>query len=155
MGTNATVTPTVETLKIQRTVFDLTAFDDVKLVKTIPAPTPVKSVEDALAACGNDVTALLAVINDGLKEKARDAAYEDISGFMVVDENGETTETPYTGTFADDKKSKLINLGVLGSAKMFAGGAWDSLSKEEKRAKKQMAVDMIRANPAMLASLQG
>ena len=145
---------TAETLKVQRTVFDLSTFDDVKLIKTVQAPAKVASVEDALAAVGNSVEDLLAVINKGLVDKARDAAYEDMNGFAVANEDGEPGDQ-YQGTFADDKKSKLINGAVLNFAKMFAGGSWDSASKEQKRAHKDAAVTMIRSNPAMLQSIQG
>lgn len=139
---------------VTRTVFDLTSFDDVKLVKDFTPPTPVTSVEEALAAVGNDTAALLAVINEGLTQSARDAAYDNIEGFKIVGENGEAGEQ-YSGKFADESKSKLINAAVLNIAKMFSGGSWDTASKEQKRGWKEQAVEMLRSNPAMLASIQG
>ena len=154
MSTNQ-VTPKPETLKIQRTVFDLTSFDDVKLVKEVPAPVKVASVEEALAAVGNDTSKLLSVINDGLASDLREREYESIQGFKVVDENGDTTETEYTGTFADEKKGKAINLMLLAMAKAFSGGMWDSATKEQKKTWKDAALTAVKATPAILASVQG
>lgn len=149
-----TPTQAVETMKIQRTVFDLASFDDVKLVKEISKPTPVTSVEEALAAVGNDRDALLSVINEGLEQKARESAYSEISGFNQTDENGDSTGEQYTGKFVEGDAKKTINNGVLTIAKMFSGGAWDSATTDQKRGWKDQAKEMIRSNPAMLSSWQ-
>lgn len=139
---------------VTRTVFDLASFGDVKLIKDFTPPTTVTSVEEALAAVGNDTSALLAVINEGLEQKARDAAYDNIEGFKIVGEDG-TPGEQYTGKYADESKSKLINAAVLNLAKMFSGGAWDSATKEQKSGWRNQAEEMLRSNPAMLASIQG
>ena len=154
--TQTNPTPKVETLKIQRTVFDLSSFDDVKLVKEVPAPVKVASVEEALAAVGNDTAKLLAVINDGLVSDLREREYNSIAGFLVVDsESGDATETEYSGTFADEKKGKAINLMLLSMAKAFSGGMWDSSTREQKKAWKDAALTAVKATPAILASVQG
>lgn len=146
------MTPTTqETSKVQRQVFDLAAFDSIQLVKTITLPSKPGSLEDALTAVGNDRDKLLNVIHEGLKAEARDAAYEDIEGFLVVGEDGEPGE-PYTGKYAAGEKAKLINNAILSLAKI--NGYDKSLSKEKRAELKEKATAFLRDNPAMLASLQ-
>ena len=139
------------TAKVTRTVFDLTAFDDVKLTKTITLPNQPTSLEEALAACGNDTSKLLTVIHEGLQAEAKSAAYDDIGGFLVVPDEGEPTET-YTGKFAEGEKGKLIGNAILALAKI--NGYDKSLPAEAKAALKAKATSFLRDNPAMLASLQ-
>jgi hypothetical protein len=141
------------TKTVQRTVFDLTTFDDVKLKKEVPLPPKPQSIEEALAAVGNDSSKLLDVIYEGLVGQKMDAEYSDINGFKVVGDDGEIGDE-YKGTYADESKTKLINAAVLTFAKLNAGGSWDTLSKEKKRELKDNAIAFMRSNPAMLASIQ-
>ncbi len=141
------------TKKTQKTVFDLNAFDSIKLVKDYTIPSKPSTLEEALAAVGNDQSKLLEVIHEGLVAAANDAAYNDNSGWSVEAEDG--TSTPYAGSYADENKTKLINGAVLNLAKLQAGGSWDTLPKEKKSALKDSAVEMLRANPAMLKSIAG
>lgn len=147
-----TPTTTQPTAKVQRTVFDLAIFDDQKLTKTITLPTKPSTLEEALAACGNDSAKLLDVIHEGLVAETKSAAYDNIEGFQVVNEDG-TAGDAYTGKFADEEKGKLINNAILSLAKI--NGYDKSLSKEKKQALKEKATAFLRDNPAMLASLQG
>jgi hypothetical protein len=161
-----TPTTAVTTKKIQRTVFDLQVFDDVKLVKDVPLPKKPEEIQEALDILGSKEK-LLEVIYKGLIAEATDSAWEDIDGFRIVgsigpdkdgnvvytpDADGEPTE-PYTGKFADEAKGKLINAAILSLAKM--QGYEKSLSKEKKAALKEKATEFLRANPAMLQSIQG
>ena len=146
-------TPTVGK-PVTKTVFDLSIFDDVKLTKTVQLPSPVQSVEEALAAVGNDSAALLAVINDGLAERAVEAAKKDLSGFTVAEEIGDfKAGDAYNGKFAEGDKSKQINASVLNLAKAM-NSAWDTLSADAKRTAKAAVIEMLRQNPAFLAGLQ-
>ena len=153
-------TPANETTfsPVTRTVFDLTLFDDVKLSKPFTPPTKPTTVAEALAAVGNDSEKLLTLIYEGMVSESRTAQYNDLTGFLVVGEDGKATE-PYNGNPASEEKGKLINGAILNMAKMFAGGSWDTLKGEDGRAKKaafrKQAEDMLRANPAALASLAG
>ena len=147
-----TTTPTVPTKEVTRTVFDLGTFDKVTLTKVITLPAKPTSIQEALAAVGNDSAALLLVIYDGLCEQAAESAKQDLSGFMVESEDGETSE-PYIGTPVDEKKGKAINGAVLNLAK--AMGYDKSLSKEKKRELKETAMNALRSNPALVASIQG
>lgn len=142
--------PTVPTKNITLTVFDLATFDDVKLSKNITLPSKPTTLEEALAACGNDSAKLLDVIHEGLIAETVDRAREDMSGFMQEGEDGE--DVPYTGAFADEKKSKLINNAVLALAKI--NGYGKTLAPTKKRELKDRAKNFLRENPAMLASLQ-
>ena len=148
--TNTVVAP--KSNPVTRTVFDLTVFDSVKLEKPFTPPSKPTDLNAALAAVGNDTAKLLDVIHAGLTSEARDAAYNDIQGFLVVGEDGEATE-PYVGKFADDAKGKLINNAILAFAKM--NGYDKSLPKEKKAALKESATQFLRDNPAAIASIQG
>jgi len=143
-------TPT--TKPVQRTVFDLILFDDVKLTKTVTLPSKPASVENALEACNHDTSAFLEIFYDGLCERALEASKQDISDFKIVAEDGTATEV-YTGTPVSEEKGVAINAAILGLAK--AMGYSKDLSKEQKRALKEQAVQFMRSNPAMLASIQG
>lgn len=146
-------TQSVATKRSQKTVFDLTSFDDIKLVKEYAVPQKPASIEEALAAVGNDQTRLLEVIHEGLVAAAGDNAYKDNSGWSIEAEDG--TVQPYSGNYADESKTKLINGAVLNLAKLQAGGSWDTLPKEKKAAFKDSAIGMLRANPDMLKSIAG
>lgn len=150
MSTTQTQPNATFTAKVQRTVFDLTAFDDVKLVKTVTLPNQPATLEEALAAVGNDREKLLAVIHEGLIAEAKSSAYDKMEGFSVVSEDG--TEEPYNGRFADEEKGKMINGAILSLARL--SGYSKDLPKEQKAALKEKATAFLRDNPAMLASLQ-
>jgi hypothetical protein len=147
-----TMTPTAQqTMKVQRTVFDLQAFDDVKLIKEVPMPKKPEEIEEALNILGSKEK-LLDVIYKGLVAETRDAAGQDMEGFKIVGEDGEAGEV-YSGKFADEEKGKLINAAILSLAKM--QGYEKSLSKEKKAELKAKATEFLRSNPAMLQSIQG
>ena len=165
------------TRKVTRTVFDLTAFDDVKLEKTVTLPSKPTTLEEALKAAGNDTAKLLDLIHEGLISESVETARADISGFKVVSEDGEasdlyvrtipvvdqngvpvlnedgTPKTEETGKFADEEKGKKINAAILALAKM--NGFEKSLPKDKKAALKEKATEFLRSNPAMLAGMQG
>lgn len=169
-GTNTAVVTT--------TVFDLTAFDDVKLTKTITLPTQPTTLDEALAAVGNDKAKLLNVIHEGLIAEAKETARVNMTGFHVVSEEGEVDPLEYirdipvvdangvpvlnedgtpkmsqTGKYADEAKGKLINNVILSFAKM--NGFSKDLSKEKKRELKEQATAFLRNNPAAIAGIQG
>lgn len=171
-----TMTPSNESPKvkrIQRTVFDLNAFDSIKLVKDVEMPKKPESVPEALEMVGGDTNRLLQVIYDGLASDVANKAWEDISGFKLAgtldkDKDGVTTFTlepkmlsdlkvapgeEYNGNFADEAKADLINAAILSIAKM--QGYDKSLSKDKKAELKEKATEFLRSNPAMLASIQG
>lgn len=141
-----------QTKTTQRTVFDLQKFDDVKLVKEFAVPAKPTSLEEALAAVGNDQSKLLEVIHSGLTAAAANDAYNNIEGFKVVGEDGEPSE-PYTGKYADEDMGKKINAAILSLAKL--QGYDKSLSPAKKNELKESATNFLRSNPAMLASIAG
>ena len=156
---NKTMTPSttngqeqgaVFTKPIQKTVFDLKLFDDLKIGKTYVVPQTPATIEDALAAVGNDKDKLLEVIGRGLDAHARDLATADNTGWKVFGEDGELAEE-YSGTFADESKGKKIAAVVLSLAKM--QGYEKSLPAEKKAAIKENVLSMLRANPVFLGDL--
>jgi hypothetical protein len=141
-----------EPKKVQKTVFDLQKFDNVLLVKMVELPEKPGSVEDALKMIGNDTKEIVDVIYEGIIARTVETARKDMTGFKVLDEEGEPGED-YTGQFADEKKGDLINAAILSIAKM--QGYNKELPKERKRELKEKAAEFLRQNPAMLASIQG
>ncbi len=133
---------------ITRTVFDLATFDDVKLTKPFVLPAKPATLQDALALVGNDETALLNLIFTGVTAQARDAAYENMAGFVTV-EDGEA----YTGRCADEKTGKAIDGAILALAKV--NGYSKDLPKERKDAIKAEVTNFLRANPGMLKGIMG
>ena len=133
------MTPTTiaTTKTVTMSVFDLAEFDSVKLEKEVTLPTVPPTIEDGLAACGNDTAALLETLWKGLCANAVDAAKKDITGFTVVDDDDADSHEPYTGKFLDTdtkegkEKSKQIGGMVINFAKM--SGYAKSLPREKKR----------------------
>lgn len=152
------MTPTNETKSnlltkpVTRTVFDLMSFDNVRLTKVMTLPAKPTSVQEALEAVGNDPAKLLDVIYSGLVTDATNREYEDITGFLVIDDETGKPGEPYTGKFADEEISDKINAAVLALAKI--QGYDKSLPKEKKTELKETARNFLRSNPAMLASIQ-
>lgn len=140
------------TKTVTTSVFDLASFDTVKLSKVITLPSKPASIEEALAAVGNDSQKLLDVIYEGLAADAVETARNDMSGFLIADDDDEEKNgKPYEGKYADEDMSDKINKAVLSMAKVF--GFDKSLSKEKKREVKEQAREMLRSNPAFIASI--
>lgn len=147
------VVPGVETKETQKTVFDLSKFDNILLKKKFTVPARPSQVSDVLAILGGDTDALMDLLRDGLMKRAQDAAYNSNDGWFATDEDGEITSEPYTGNYASAEKQDMINAAVLTLAKL--NGYDKGLSKEDKKAKKDAARKFLRDNPAMLGGLQG
>ncbi len=147
------MTPTTNapqgTIRVQNTVFDLAKFDDLKLIKDVAKPAKPATLKEALEAAGNDESTLLDLIYEGLVEQVREKSKSDPSGWMDETEDGELV--PYTGSFADESKGKLINAGILALAKM--NGFTKGLDPKKKAELKDNAKAFLRANPAMLGGL--
>lgn len=140
---------------ITKTVFDLVSFDEVTLVKVVPDFVPAENTSEVLARIGNDANVMLSLLNAGLKERERDnvATNNDPWHTYAVDSEGETTSEVngvFTGVPAD---MGAVNALQLTLAKTVFGYN-KSMSKDEKRAAKASALDMIKANDAIKAGLQ-
>ena len=153
MGTT-NVTP-IATKTVTMSVFDLTEFDSVKLEKEVTLPSVPPTIEDGLAACGNDTASLLETLWKGLCANALEAAKKDLAGFTVVDEDDSDSHEPYTGKYLDTdtpegkEKSKQIGGMVINFAKM--SGYAKSLPREKKRELKDAAREALR--PLLIAQL--
>lgn len=149
MATNATPAPGVESIRIQKTVFDLESFEDVTLVKEVPF-SPVAAIDEALARLGNDSAKLLAVVNDGLRSELRSTERDNSEGYFLADEDGKPSGETFAGIAADNAK---VNAVVLAMAKSVFG-LNPSMSKEQKRAAKDSAVNLVRTTPAIVEGLR-
>jgi hypothetical protein len=136
--------------RAQKQVFDLDSFERTTLYKMYDAPAPVTSVEQALAAVGNDTNRLIEVINDGLQALAGEQVRASNDGWMVEDE--EENLVPYTGSAANETLEKKLNAAVLAFAKL--QGYSKELSRDKKSELKGAAQDFIRSNPKMIESIK-
>lgn len=141
------------TSRVTRSVFDLKEFDNIQLGKEVELPKKPESMQEVSDMFANNTQKLLDLIYEGMKEDAKDQARKDLSGFRVIDDETDKLGDLYEGKFADENKGKIINDAVLAIAKMQGFGK--DKSKEEKRALKEKAREFLRANPAMIESLQG
>lgn len=119
--------------------------------------TPSTSLEEALSRLSDDEK--LAVVNSGLRTLTMKKASENNEGFFVVDENGELTETPFSGGALSDEKVKQVQANILSFAKMaaeMAGETWDKvLAIEKKRAFKEGAKEAMKNSPAIMKMISG
>ncbi len=135
--------------RVQRTLFNLDAFQEVTLVKDFPDPAPVSTVQDALARLGNNSDRLMEIINAGLLNEERNKFAGDPNGWLTVDEEG-TLGAPFVGTVADQKK---VNALVLTMAKTVFGYSKD-LDNAAKEAAKTQAQEFIKNTPAIREGLK-
>ena len=135
-------------LKVQRTVFDLDAFEEVLLVKEVDF-APVSSTEEALARLGNDATKFLAILNEGLESEARRIGAENPNDWRTFGDDGEVNGL-FEGTLAD---MKSVNNLVLTLAKTTFGYTKDA-SKDTKKAAKQSAMALIAATDVIKEGLR-
>lgn len=142
-------------LTVTASVLDLTTFEDVRVVKQAEF-SPVTSVEEALARLANNTEKLLAVINDGLKEEARESLKSDTSKpwrtFKTDDDGEELDELngEFTGKMAKDPKA--VNAFVLNMAKTMYGFE-KGAPIEKKREAKEKARNFIKSNPEIMGAL--
>jgi len=143
-----------QTLKIQKTVFDLDSKDDVTVIKEVTF-TPVDSTQAALTIVGHDAKKFLEIINAGLRDYTRDQATTDNSiPWMQEDEEG--NKTPFSGTMLTEEKSKQLASNVLNMAKLLFGYAKDMLGgRDAKKAAKAKSLDMLLSNPQVVEALKG
>ena len=151
--------------RIQKTVFDLSKFDNIILYKDVEQPKKPADLKEAQQLVGGSTEALLNLIYTGLVAKANEDAQKEMSGFCLPGKDSDGKEVdypldmknalgdPYTGQFADGEKKTMINAAILSMSKMM-GYAKGNDPKVNEAAQKQ-AMDIIRANPVMLKSLQG
>lgn len=150
MGTPAPEQPNdgTRTLKVQRTIFDLDAFDSKLLGKEIKF-APAATFEAALSAVGNDQAKLLDLINKGLELQVRDAAYYNNEGWRAFDEDGDLKDA-FTGTITEPKN---VNQTVATLAKTIFGYNKD-MKPEQKKAAKDAAMKMVRETEGIREGLK-
>lgn len=138
----------IEEIPLQMGIFDLDSMDEVLLKKFVPF-TPVTDTKTALERLGNDSAKFLEVINEGLRQHARETAKTDTSiAWQVEDEEGNLS--PFSGTVAD---AKTVNGLILNMAKSVFGYAKD-MTRDAKKAAKESAMYLIRSTPAIRDGLK-
>jgi hypothetical protein len=161
MATSQT-TPQVTKLETSKWVFDLDSKETVKLVKEGDF-SPVSSVEEFTARLGNDATAILAVVNEGLaKYEESKLASDESKPWLLVDEDdetGEETKTEYKGTPISAEKGKQLAATVINIAKLMFGYSKKMAEKIEDNRKakaeaKAKALEVILSNPASVEALK-
>lgn len=134
---------------VRRQAFNFDTFQKDKLAKQIPAPVPVESLQDALARFNNDEKALLRVINTGLDESVKADAWSATDGWKVADKNM-PTEKVYEGAIV----SPGGVLTMVRTLAMTIFGMTPEMTKEEKKAKRQKALDFIKGNDGIREGLK-
>lgn len=143
------MTPTPSMTKpITKTVLDLATFADVKLTKTITLPARPTTLEEALAAVGNDQKKLLNVVHEGLCADVENTARASMSDWLIVDDEDSEISVPYIGTPVPEDQEKNINGMILNFARMLGFGK--GLSPEKKREIKNTAREQVR--PILIAT---
>lgn len=139
-----------ETLRIQRTVFDLDSKGDVTVIKDVEF-SPVASMQEALAKVNHDGAKMLAIVNAGLRDYTREQAETDGTPWMQEDEEGNKSE--FSGTLLSEEKSKQLAVNALNMAKLLFGYTKEG-EKAAKREAKAKAMDMLLSNPAVVEALK-
>lgn len=139
-----------EVSQIQKTVFDLDSFEEVKLVKVPPKMAEVASIDEFLARVGNDSAKALKIINDGLEDAYRKEFAEDPNQPWHTFGDEDEVNGEFSGTIAEPK---AVNSLVLTLAKTVFGFSKD-MTKEQKKAAKASAVEMIKGNEAIKDGLR-
>lgn len=140
--------PNTINLRVQRSVFDLDAFEDVTLVKEFEHQE-VDSVQEALARVANNQEKLLSIINEGLRAEARRKEANSADGWRTFTDEGDVNGI-FSGTIADPK---AVNALVLTLAKTVFGYSKD-MSNDQKRAAKASAESMIKNTQAIRDGLK-
>lgn len=145
----STVTPIkVRPLRTQSNIFDLDSMSDVIIFKTREF-TPVSSAKEANERLGNDASAFLNVLNEGLRAIEQKQLEDDSSiAWSVEDDEGNVST--FSGTPAD---AKIVNGMVLNLAK----GSFGYLAAKDvegRRAAKQAAFDFIKSQPVLVDGLK-
>ncbi len=162
MATTQTL-PTAEhkALEIRKSVFDLDTKSDVTLAKAGDFE-PVSTMEEFVSRLGNDASAILAIVNDGLEEWTKKQLASSDAPWLLVDEdeNGNETLVPFTGTVISQERSKALNASVISFAKLMFGYAKNMVAgdkeanRKAKAAAKESALNVILSNPAAVEGLR-
>ena len=152
-------------LVVRKEVFDLDSKKDQIVVKRGKF-TPVSDMQDFLNRLNNDSAAVLAVVNDGLRnheekklESDKSVAWEIVS----EDENGDEIYSPVPESFApiSEARKKDLKASIISFAKLLFGyertmvKGDDAANAAAKKKAKDDALAMIMSNPAAVEKLKG
>ena len=136
--------------KVSQSVFDLDSKQDVTLFKAGEF-TPVENMQEFVSRLANDQKEILSIVNEGLRSHFRDQLKAD-SSVPWMQENEEGELEAFSGTPISEEASKKLQVSVLGMAKVL--GYEKSLSREQKKALKEQAQEMILSNPVAVEKLR-
>ncbi len=163
--------PEVTLLKVDKEVLDLDSKGYVTLVKEVPEPSPITTMEEFVSKLGNDAQTILKYANVAFLQFFKDnlASNPDVPWMLPGDED--EPSVPWNGTPINPEKEKGFELSVITVAKAMFGYSKSMVeipengTKEEKaaaveanRAAKKAAKDSARtfllSNPAALTMLK-
>ena len=164
MATSQT-SPIAETasrpIRLDKKVFDLDSKDEV-LVAKVGEFLPVATMAEFVSRLGNDATAILQIVNDGLEtyETKRLAASDAPWQLVTEDENDNEVLVPFTGTLISPERSKMLKASIINFAKLMFGYSKQMVAgdvkanREAKQAAKDSALAVILSNPAAVEALK-
>jgi hypothetical protein len=138
---------------VTKTLFDLSSFEEVTLVKPVEFMPPA-TTEEALSRLGGDTAKLMAVIIDGMLSDYKNTLRKTADGWHTFKEDADGEPTSeingvFTGQVADSKKVNNLKLSLAKSVFGFEKG----MAKDAKRAAKEAAAEMIKNTPAIREGL--
>lgn len=139
-----------QVLETTSNVFDLDSRDYVTVLKrgTFNPPADAKEV---MSRIGNDSITFLSILTQGLKDYEKNQLRDSSAPWMVEDEDGNLQ--PFSGTTITEEKGKQLAANVLNMAKMLFGYSKE-MDRDEKRAAKSKAQDMLLSQPAVIEALK-
>lgn len=148
MATANTNPANANKILVTKPVFDLDAFDEVKIGKEVEF-TPVTDLDQILAKLDNDQERMIRIINAGLRDEIAREARQSDEGWHSFDDEGKLNG-PYEGTIANPKK---VNVIVLGLAKSVFGFSKD-MTRDQKREAKEQAMQFVKSNETIRNGLK-
>lgn len=145
----ATPSPETRTTVVRRQAFNFETFQKDKLAKTIKLPAPVNSLQEALARFGNNESALLKVVNVGLDENTKAEAWSSKTDWTLSEKN-----LPTQTKFAGDIIQPGGVMQTVRTLAMTIFGMTPEMTKDEKKARRQKALEFIKANSEIREGLK-
>lgn len=113
--------PEVTLLKVDKEVLDLDSKGYVTLVKEVPEPSPITTMEEFVSKLGNNAQTILKYANVAFLQFFKDnlASNPEIPWMLPGDEDEPATE--FTGTPINPDKEKGFEISVITVAKAMFG----------------------------------
>ena len=155
--------PDSSKIRVTKSGLALPSFENVSLYKDVEKVSDVSSLEDALSRVGNDEKTLLAIIQSGLQETAKENARADSSGWLKASEEAGVADSLFSEDLAN---MEIVNPVLLQLAKLHydydeasermsqaKSPADKEAAAEDRRVAKASAMEHIRNDKQIVASL--